>query len=82
MIGWVSVLLEYFQQPIPAEGQLSVKVIAWMNLSGKVCCLACLADMDMSMLLTGSMFVCGSRSRGCEHDITNYTLMPIKINAC
>lgn len=57
MIGWVSVLLEYFQQPTPAEGQPSVKVIAWMNLSGKVCCLACLADYGY-VNVTDRLYVC------------------------
>ncbi|SUH16630.1 sulfatase [Salmonella enterica subsp. enterica] len=32
------------------------------------------------MLPTDAMFICG-RAAGREHDIANYTLMPIKMNA-
>ncbi len=34
----------------------------------------------MLMLPTDAMFICG-RAVGREHDIANYTLMPIKMNA-
>ncbi len=64
MIDWAPTLLDYFQQPIPADmqGQPLAKVIASDEPVRKARCLACLADM--LMLPTDAMFICGPRSRG------------------
>ncbi|VDZ79854.1 sulfatase [Salmonella bongori] len=50
-----------------------------MNPSGKVRCLACLAGMFN--VTDGRYVYMRAAQPGCEHDIANYTLMPIKMNA-
>ncbi|VEA78077.1 sulfatase [Salmonella enterica subsp. arizonae] len=81
MIDWAPTLLDYFQQPIPADvqGQALAKVIA-SNESVREGALFGVFSGHVNVT-DGRYVYMRAAQPGREHDIANYTLMPIKMNA-
>ncbi|EAM6170309.1 sulfatase [Salmonella enterica] len=81
MIDWAPTLLDYFQQPIPADmqGQPLAKVIASDEPVREG---ALFGVFSGHVNVTDGRYVYMRAAQpGREHDIANYTLMPIKMNA-
>lgn len=81
MIDWAPTLLDYFQQPIPADmqGQPLAKIIASDEPVREG---ALFGVFSGHVNVTDGRYVYMRAAQpGREHDIANYTLMPIKMNA-